>query len=319
MLSGNRGCGTDGVRSAALRKIHSYCYNMSNESAKYATIHVCMSGSCWDDGSKSTLVELEELASVVGGCTIMEASCYGHCGHGPNALIERDNGREKMCNGLRSVENNVGAIKLATGRQPTLDKALHARLKLLRRVSGLEKKLMDAQMVLEVLECSPAQLGTPAARKKLDKALALVDGVIQEAGDAHPQLIARTVRRQVVALREGRPASPSSADITADDPEQVMGCWLLESVEPSSSHSAIFQLSSQDGARGKVSGADGSKTTWHVAMHVEDSDEDSPSVERVVLREYTPISTDEEWRAGVLRYCSSRLDVGRGNTFPLSV
>ena len=272
--------------------------------ASTVTMHVCQSGSCWKRGARSTLVELEELASVVGGVAVEEAACFGRCNHGPNVAIERHDGSEVMCSGLKTVQDNIGAIKRATGRTVDTDWRLFARLQAVRKVSEFETALADVQVELDTLECSPATLGSRSSLAKLDKLLEVVDGVIARCGEAHPRVLARTVRRKVAALREGRPVSPSTADALDEDPEYRVACWRIDAVEPCSQHSALFRLSSHDAARGRAAGKDG-RRIWHVALHVErdgeggggegDGGEDDDDDERVVLREYTPISTDAAW------------------------
>eukprot|EP00966_Prymnesium_polylepis_P271079 6262511-Prymnesium_polylepis.1 len=269
-----------------------------------ATMHVCQSGSCSKRGARSTLVELEELASVVGGVTVEEAPCFGRCNHGPNVAIERPDGSEMMCSGLKTVQDNIGAIKRATGRTVDTDRRLLARLQAMRKVSEFETVLADVQAELDTLECSPSTLGSRSNRAKLDKLLELVDGVMARCGEAHPHVLARTVRRKVAALREGRPVSPLTADALDEDPEYRVACWRVEAVEPCSQHSAIFRLSSHDAARGRVVGKDGPRI-WHVALHVERDGQsgggDDHDDERVVLREYTPISTVAAWESGTDR------------------
>ena len=80
------------------------------------------------------LVELEELASVVGGVTVEERACFGRCKHGPNAAIER-NGSEVTLSGLRTVQDTMGAIKRASGCTINADSRLLGRLQAVRKVS----------------------------------------------------------------------------------------------------------------------------------------------------------------------------------------
>ena len=219
-----------------------------------SSISVCTSGACWQDGAQATLIELEELASMTGGmCKVHEYSCFGRCGHGPNASIDWSDGTEQMCTGLRSLEKSVATIKRATGsRQEVGDPALLARLTELRRVSNLEQQLMSVQSVVDVLDCMPSSKGSASSIAKLDAALAKVDGVIAAAGDAHPKLLAQAVRRQVLAARDGRPLSPATADVCADDPAHRRACWRVVGMEPVSRHSAVFTLRSDDPTRGSA-------------------------------------------------------------------
>ena len=188
-----------------------------------------------------------------GMCKVHEYSCFGRCGHGPNASIDWSDGTEQMCTGLRSLEKSVATIKRATGsRQEVGDPALLARLTELRRVSNLEQQLMSVQSVVDVLDCMPSSKGSASSIAKLDAALAKVDGVIAAAGDAHPKLLAQAVRRQVLAARDGRPLSPATADVCADDPAHRRACWRVVGMEPVSRHSAVFTLRSDDPTRGSA-------------------------------------------------------------------
>jgi ferredoxin-NADP reductase len=285
--------------------------NKTSNALPPSHLHVCTSGSCWQRGAHSTLVELEELANVVGGgVTVEKAACFGRCNRGPNVEIEWDDGSNVMLSGLKTVQDNVGAMKRATGRKVDTDPRLLSRLRALRTVSSHESCLTDVQMELEVLECSPSKLGSRSSLAKLDKLLELVDGVIAQCGEAHPLVLARTVRRKVAALRAGRPVSPSTADALDEDPEFRIACWRIESIDPCSQHSAIFRLSSQDPARGTVLSKGCEPRIWHVALHVErdgqwgrgdaDGGGCGEAVDRV-LREYTPISTDVAWEGGTDR------------------
>ena len=218
-----------------------------------SVISVCTSGACWQDGAQATLIELEELASVAGGtCKVHEYSCFGRCGRGPNASIDWSDGTEQMCSGLRTLEKSVATIKRATGRRQVGDTALLTRLTELRRVSNLEQELMSVQSDLDVLDCMPSSKSSASGIAKLNAALAKVDGVIAAAGDAHPKLLAQAVRRQVLASRDGRPVSPGTADVCADDPAHRRACWRVEGVQPVSRHSAVFTLRSDDPTRGSA-------------------------------------------------------------------
>ena len=241
------------------------------------------------------------------GVTVEEHACFGRCRHGPNAAVERG-GSEVMLSGLKTLQDNMGAIKRATGKTIAADARLLTRLQVLRKVTELESALTDVQMELEVLDCSPSNLSSRSGLAKLDGLLKRVDGVIARCGEAHPLVLARTVRRKLVALRQGRPVSPSTEDALDEDPEYKVACWRIEAIEPVSQHSAIFRLSSGDTARGRAIGKYGQQRIWHVALHVERDDgqgggDDSGDYEdeeegRVVLREYTPISTDAAWEGG---------------------
>ena len=189
--------------------------------ASSCTVHVCTNGACRRDGAHAALVELEELAQLTAGdCSIIEHGCFGLCGRGPNISIERDDGNEEIISGVRGTEQTLQVIRRATGVDIAASATLLARLTGMRRVSAWEQELMEVQTVVDVLDVAPpAQRASAGGQQRYSNALARVERVLGEApADAHPRRLAEAIRRQVVAARDGRPASPEVEDIYADDP-----------------------------------------------------------------------------------------------------
>ena len=185
---------------------------------------MCTNGGCLRKGARATLVELEELASLIeptGACTVAEYNCFGLCGRGPNVSIDWDDGTEEMNTGVRGTEQSLEIIHKATGAQLEVTGPLSTRLRKLRRVSGWEQALVDAQTVVDVLDISSLEQRASAnCQREYDGALAHVDRVLAEApASAHPRRLAESIRRQIVAARAGRPPSPEVEDVLADDPE----------------------------------------------------------------------------------------------------
>ena len=183
-------------------------------------LHVCTNGPCRRDGAHATLVELEELARHV-SLGVERYNCFGLCGRGPNVSIDYADGREAMHHGVRSTRQSLDIIERAAGARPEVDDALATRISELRRASGLEQQLAEAQELVDVLDCKPpAQRASAGCQRQYDEALARVDAVLREVSDGQSlRRLADAVRRQVVAARAGRPPSPEVEDVYVDDPD----------------------------------------------------------------------------------------------------
>ena len=126
-----------------------------------------------------------------------------------------------MISGARTTNQSLDIIHKASGVRPAAGEPLLARLRELRHVSRLEQELAKAQEVVDVLDVSSmATRAGDACQRKYDNALARVDKVLSDAPvDAHPRRLAEAIRRQVVAAKAGRPASPEVEDVAVDDPD----------------------------------------------------------------------------------------------------
>ena len=263
------------------------------------SIYVCVGSACQQDGAEQTLVELEELAAATGGrCTVHADWCFGLCGSGPNATISAGSGdcdEEEVHTNIASMEQSVALVFKASGQQPAIDPVRRAAMEAARRAAKLEQQLMHAQLLCDLSEFQPGST---------EKALALVDRVIEHSGDAHPLLLALRLRSRILS-------PPSGMDAASERAEKwgKAASWRLDAIKPQSRRSAVFQLSSQDGARGSVDCCPGGRvaSTWHVAIHVlAEQAGGSGAAERqigsaggaLLTREYTPISTAEQWERG---------------------
>jgi ferredoxin-NADP reductase len=253
-------------------------------------LYVCIGGACQMDGAGDTLLEIEELCDAVGGgCTVKTEWCFGMCGSGPNVNYVHGS-RDDMFSSTRSTEQSISLVEMATGRRAN-EPALLARLREARRTSELERELDHARLLMGCTD-------------RHQQALSLVDSVIQRAADAHPVLLARQMRKRIVQGLGGvgQPSPPLTSGDGDDDDEPLLErkivCWRLERVEPVSRHSAVFVLSSQDGARRMKLARGRELAAWHVSMHLAVGE---AGHERYIRRDYTPLSTLEEWVDGSLR------------------
>ena len=199
------------------------------------SVHVCVGGACSQNGSDTTLAEIEDLvAASGGGCKVETDWCFGRCGAGPNVLIVRE-GKDRFRTGVGSLEESIRTVTYAIGRSPALDAELSIKLKEVRRVHALEQDLSRAEMLVHVSACTTDD---DQYDRHLASALKITDKVIAAAGVAHPLLQAHHLRRLVLGLRsKGRSASRDE-DILECEWERV-ACWRLERVESISDWSAI--------------------------------------------------------------------------------
>lgn len=199
------------------------------------SVHVCVGGACSQNGSDTTLAEIEDLvAASGGGCKVETDWCFGRCGAGPNVLIVRE-GKDRFRTGVGSLEESIRTVTYAIGRSPALDAELSIKLKEVRRVHALEQDLSRAEMLVHVSACTTDD---DQYDRHLASALKITDKVIAAAGVAHPLLQAHHLRRLVLGLRsKGRSASRDE-DILECEWERV-ACWRLERVESISDWSAM--------------------------------------------------------------------------------
>ena len=248
------------------------------------SVHVCVGGACSQNGSDTTLAEIEDLvAASGGGCKVETDWCFGRCGAGPNVLIVRE-GKDRFRTGVGSLEESIRTVTCAIGRSPALDAELGVKLKEVRRVHALEQDLSRAEVLLHISACTTDD---DQYDQHLASALKITDKVVAAAGAAHPLLQAHHLRRLILGLRsKGRSASRDD-DILECEWERV-ACWRLERVDSKSDWSAVYSFTSSDaarvqaGKRGRCGGSGGggpsSRTgtagadrarTWHVTLRVE--------------------------------------------------
>lgn len=254
--------------------------------------------------------------SILAGCKVESEWCFGRCGAGPNVLVVKD-GQDSFMTDVRTLEETSAAVEQATGRLPVLDAALASSLRRMRVVHAFEQELARAEMLAH---CSTCTADDVQRNRQLDNAVSIVDKVIGGAGNAHPLLQAQHLKRSMLALR-----LDPTGDL--DCTWQRVACWQLDAVEPRSEWSSVFRFSSSDAARGGRGGGSGAAArggsgndgggissgarTWHVTLRAEldgrrgddggaEGGTDGAEPE-VVLRDYTPLSSEEELDNGVLR------------------
>lgn len=101
-----------------------------------AEILVCQAGACRRAGSEAVLLEIEELASSVGGHAVVQPSgCLGNCSQAPNAVVTNGNG-EKMFARLCQLSDSAQLVAHACGGEvPNLeDEHLVGRLQRARKI-----------------------------------------------------------------------------------------------------------------------------------------------------------------------------------------
>ena len=248
------------------------------------SVHVCVGGACSQNGSHTTLAEIEDLVEASGGgCKVETDWCFGRCGAGPNVLIVRE-GKDRFRTGVGSLEESIRTVTYALGRSPALDAELGVKLKEVRRVHALEQDLSRAEMLLHISACTTDD---DQYDQHLASALKITDKVVAAAGAAHPLLQAHHLRRLILGLRSKGRAASRDDDILECEWERV-ACWRLERVDSKSEWSAVYSFTSSDaarvqaGKRGRCGGSGGggasSRTgtagadrarTWHVTLRVE--------------------------------------------------
>jgi ferredoxin-NADP reductase len=105
-----------------------------DESSLLGSIHVCQAGPCRRAGGQAVLLEIEELANIVGGLNVQSSGCLGNCSQAPNALLVSDVD-EKIFPSLCDLSGSAALVARASGRAPSLeDPAMVARLERARQL-----------------------------------------------------------------------------------------------------------------------------------------------------------------------------------------
>lgn len=233
-------------------------------------IYVCHAGPCRRAGAEAVLTEIEELATVVGGCSVRESGCLGYCSEAPNALVRR-RGDEEVYTKIRSLETSVKVVEHATGRKAQIEDA-----KVQERFAAL-RAARTRQAAREVSHWNAALHGLTE----------------QAAQQPHLQFELNELLTKAGYPNGLGPAMPNAIDNYSP--------WSLQSVEPVTRHSAIFRFKSSDRKRGTPHPRGRSLKpdliTWHTTLLAEvgkNSEGPLPWIER----DYTPISSAKEWEAG---------------------
>ena len=238
-----------------------------------STIFVCQAGPCSRAGAEAVLAEIEELADVVGRCSVRESGCLGYCSEAPNVLVRKGGARgsETVHTQIRSLEASADVVQHATGQKPdTGDAAVQERFAALRATRGRQHARSASHW--------------NAALRGLEKQAA-----------TRP-----TLRYELLELL-GKAGFPDGIGTTMPSAIENYSWWSLESVEPVTRHSAIFRFTSGDRKRGTPHPRGRSRKpdmiTWHTTMLAEvgpNSEGPLPWIER----DYTPISSAKDWETG---------------------
>ena len=83
-------------------------------------IYVCQSNSCRRKGTNAALVEIEELAKLVGNCDVQTTGCLGYCSQGPAVQFFKTSKRRFHVK-VNTFGRSAAVVKDATGKEPPLD------------------------------------------------------------------------------------------------------------------------------------------------------------------------------------------------------
>ena len=96
-----------------------------------AEVLVCQGQPCRARGAEAVLTEIEELAEVVGGCSVRASGCLGYCSEAPNAVVRQKRSGTSVHMRLRSMEATAKVAERVTGSKP-VDGPANGRLEELR-------------------------------------------------------------------------------------------------------------------------------------------------------------------------------------------
>jgi len=136
--------------------------NQSNMPSNKNRIYVCQSSTCRRKGSDAALVEIEELAKLVGDCEVGTTGCLGYCSQGPAVEVVHRSKRRYHVK-VNTFRKSAAVIKAATGKEPpkVLPPATEARLSAIKaskrreyflRTSGTRRSLVSQNYQLSTRE-----------------------------------------------------------------------------------------------------------------------------------------------------------------------
>ena len=244
-------------------------------------IYVCQSGTCRSKGSDAALVEIEELAKLVGDCDVLTTGCLGYCRQGPAVEVVQRSKRSYHVK-VNTFRKSAAIVKYATGKEPPVENlppGTESRLSVIRATKKRE-------YFTSTYQWNKALSGLTEKLIRQADLRSSFEGILQKAG--YPGTYLHDL------LTPSRlPEMPTSIESYVS--------WKLQSVEIVSGHSAIFQFATKDLKRGTPHPRGRSKMaepiTWHVTMLGEvglNGEGPLPWIER----DYTPISSALEWERG---------------------
>lgn len=251
-------------------------------------IFVCQSGTCRSKGSDATLVEIEELANLVGNCKVESTGCVGYCSQGPAVEVWSRNlpgGKKirKVYTKVNSMKKSAAIIKICTGVDPPIENLppeSEARLSVIR-LSKQREYFTSTYQWNKALACGLTEDSIKERKLRVE-----FERMLCFAG------------YRGIDLRELM--SPSRCLQMPTSIEAYVS-WTLRSIEVVSSHSAIFSFETKDVKRGTPHPRGRAKmpepVTWHVTLLGEvGSNQEGPLP--WIERDYTPISSALEWERG---------------------
>ena len=258
---------------------------LSNIMGSKNRIYVCQSGACRSKGSDAALVEIEELAKLVGNCKVETTGCLGYCRQGPAVAVVTNNRSEEASYHVKvnTFRKSASVIKVATGREPPVENLppeTEMRLSAIRATKQREYFISTYQWNKALCGLAELSIDQPELRPE-------IKGILTKAG--YPGLDISDLL--LPSLVTKMPTSNIENYVP----------WNLHSIKVVSEHSAIFQFSTSNPKRGTPHPRGRSRMaepiTWHVTMLGEVCPNDEgplPWIER----DYTPISSALEWERG---------------------
>jgi len=283
-----------------------------------AQIHVCKGRKCWWRGSGQRLEEIEELANSLGGCTVRSTSCMGACRNGP-CIRTIKNGMTQMHYGVGDLKGSTAIVEKATGKKvnatrqvaveegrPARGKEASLAAKPAAGGSARAKEVSLAARPVAGKEQGPARGKVAGKREqsgrgqdenlfaKMCACLRGSQGGSESEDEADVGALSRAIPPAALAI-PAMPPPPPAAAATAAAPAAKAGHrdsgfvpWKINAVTVVSKWSAVWHCSTSDSGRGRVAG----NNTWHVTLSAK------PGSKEAVERDYTPISSAEDWDKG---------------------
>ena len=201
------------------------------------------------------------------------SGCIGYCNAAPNAAIVQRGARRldpsKVHSRIKTLEQSAKVVERATGARPSLETAGG-------RLAGL-RAARARQHAVAVSKWNTALNGFKEQVPLKPEHRAELSELLEKAG--FPGGVSATMPSEIANYAP----------------------WSLESVTPTTKHSAVFRFASKDRKRGtphpRGSGRLPEPVTWHTTLLAEvgpNAEGPLPWVER----DYTPISTAKEWEQG---------------------
>lgn len=255
-----------------------------------AEIYVCQSRTCKGKGSEGTLIEIEELAKIVGNCVVEETGCMGYCSQGPAVYIQHSD--------KRKTKSKKGVVKV---RVNTFQRSKEVVEQASRQQVDTSKLSVETERQLTyILIRKQRQLYVDTYQ--WNKALAAYD--LENIKDSNEwesfKLLVEKIGYKIHSSYAFL-SPPFACFQNMPSAIENYVAWELKGIKIVSKHSAIFQFKSDNLKRGtphpRGYGKQIEPVTWHISMLGEigwNKEGPLPWIER----DYTPISGALEWERG---------------------